>query len=215
MAVGAPRIGGYGGVAKTLHWLVFALVFAQYVVAITMPDIGRGTVPGTLINLHMSLGITILLVVVVRWLWRIDHRVPLATADMPAWEQPVARITHALLYLLLVVIPILGWINASARDWTIVVFGVGALPHLVAPKSRTRHAGRRRPHVPRVGTARGDRPACRRRRSITTSSAATACCSGCCPARVGERGTWRPAGAHGTAGRVSNRVRCCPASKAL
>lgn len=137
MAVAIPRIDSYGGVAKTLHWLVFALVFAQFAVAIAMPDIGRGTVPGALINLHMSLGISILLIVVVRWLWRIDHRVPLATADMPRWEQPVARTTHALLYLLLVVIPILGWINASARDWTIVVFGAAALPHLVAAKSRT------------------------------------------------------------------------------
>jgi cytochrome b561 len=136
MAVSTPRTGGYGDVAKTLHWLVFALVFAQFVVAIAMPDIGRATVPGALINLHMSLGITILLVIVVRWLWRIDHRVPVAVADMPAWEQRVARITHALLYLLLVVNPILGWINASARDWTIVVFGVAELPHLVAPKSR-------------------------------------------------------------------------------
>ncbi|HXU66595.1 MAG TPA: cytochrome b/b6 domain-containing protein, partial [Casimicrobiaceae bacterium] len=61
---------GYGVVAKALHWLVFALVLAQFVVAIMMPDIGRGTVPGTLINLHMSIGVTILLVIVVRWLWR-------------------------------------------------------------------------------------------------------------------------------------------------
>jgi cytochrome b561 len=129
----APR--GYGGVAKALHWLVFALVLAQYIVAITMPDIGRNTVPGTLINLHMSIGVTILLVIVVRWLWRVDHRVPLATADMAAWEQRFARVTHALLYLLLVIDPILGWANASARDFTITVFGIVALPHIVPAKS--------------------------------------------------------------------------------
>lgn len=126
---------GYGGVAKALHWLVFALVLAQYIVAIMMPDIGRGTVPGTLINLHMSIGVTILLVIVVRWLWQVDHRALPAIADMPAWEQRFARATHALLYLFLVIDPILGWANASARDWTITLFGIASLPHVVPPKS--------------------------------------------------------------------------------
>ena len=130
----APTSRGYGRVAKTFHWLVFALVFAQYVVALAMPDIGRGTEPGTLINLHMSLGATILLVIVVRWLWRIGHPVPLSTAG-PHWERDVARITHALLYLLLAVNPILGWMNASARDWKITIYGI-TLPHLVAPRAR-------------------------------------------------------------------------------
>lgn len=129
-------IQGYGPVAKALHWLVVALLIAQYVFALTMPDIGRNTVPGTLINLHMSFGLTILAVVVVRWLWRIGHPIPLATRDMPSWEQPLARIVHGALYVLLAVNPILGWMNASARDWTITVFGLFQLPHLVAARSR-------------------------------------------------------------------------------
>jgi len=132
----APRARGYDGVAKTLHWLVFALVLAQFSVAIAMPDIGRGTVPGTLINLHMSIGVAILLLVAVRWLWRAGHDVPLATGDLPRWEQRVARATHVLLYALLVANPILGWANASARDWKISVFGTFSLPHLVAPRAR-------------------------------------------------------------------------------
>ena len=125
----------YGGVAKALHWLVFALLLAQYIVAITMPNIGRGTVPGTLINLHMSIGVTILLVIAVRWLWQVDHRVLPATADTAAWEQRLARVTHALLYLFLVIDPILGWANASARDFTITVFGIVSLPPIVPAKS--------------------------------------------------------------------------------
>ena len=133
--VRAAPIQGYGPVAKTLHWLVVALLIAQYVFAFTMPDIGRNTVPGALINLHMSFGLTILAVVVVRWLWRIGHPIPLATRDMPSWEQPLARIVHGALYVLLVVSPILGWMNASARDWTITVFGLFQLPHLVAARS--------------------------------------------------------------------------------
>ena len=130
----ARDVAGYGRMAKAFHWTVFALVAAQFVVAIAMPDIGRGTKPDTLINLHLSLGFTILVVVAARWLWRLGHPVPLVTADVPPWEQQVARITHALFYVLLVVSPLLGWANASARDWDIIMFG-RALPHLVAPQS--------------------------------------------------------------------------------
>ena len=130
----APGVG-YGRMAKALHWLIFVLVAAQFVVAIAMPDIGRGTKPDTLINLHMTLGFTILAVIVIRWLWRIGHPVPLVTADVPEWEGKVAGATHALLYALLVANPFLGWANASARDWDIVVFGQ-SLPHLVAVQSR-------------------------------------------------------------------------------
>jgi len=124
----------YGRTAKALHWLVFVLVAAQFIVAVAMPDIGRGTKPDTLINLHMSLGFTIAAVIALRWLWRVGHPVPLVTADVPHWEQTVARVTHVLLYVLLFVNPLLGWANASARDWDIVVFGK-ALPHLVAAQS--------------------------------------------------------------------------------
>lgn len=132
----APAASGYGGVAKTLHWLVFALAFAQYVVAIAMPDIGRNTVPGALIDLHMSIGAAILAVIVVRWFWRIGYPVPLATSDLPGWEQPIARGMHVSLYALLAVNPVLGWLNASARDWTISLFGALTLPHLLAPHAR-------------------------------------------------------------------------------
>jgi len=131
----SASVGGYGAVAKTLHWLVFALVAAQFVVAFTMPEIHRGTKPDTLINLHMSLGFMIIVVIGIRWIWRIGHPVPLVTADVPAWEVSLARMTHVLLYALLVVNPFLGWANASARDWDIVLFGL-SLPHLVAAQSR-------------------------------------------------------------------------------
>jgi cytochrome b561 len=124
----------YGRMAKTLHWLVVVLVAAQFSVAFAMPDIGRGTKPDTLINLHMSLGFGIAAVIALRWLWRVGHPVPLVTADVPLWEQTVARVTHALLYVLLFVNPFLGWANASARDWDIVVFGK-TLPHLVVAQS--------------------------------------------------------------------------------
>ena len=124
----------YDRVAKWLHWVVFLLVFAQFVVAIAMPAPRRGTPPATLNSLHMSLGVMILVAIVGRWLWRLGHPVVVAEGAF-MWEQPVARITHLLLYALLAVSPILGWANASARDWPITLFGMLTLPHLVPARS--------------------------------------------------------------------------------
>src|SRR5665213_1105283 len=55
------RQPGYGTVAKSLHWLIVVLLIAQFSVAWTMPDIGRGTKPEDLIAVHLSLGAFILL----------------------------------------------------------------------------------------------------------------------------------------------------------
>jgi cytochrome b561 len=126
----------YGTVAKALHWSIFFLVAAQFVVAWSMPPIKRGVVPETLINLHLSLGVLILLVVIVRLLWRLGHPVPLASERGPAWLAAAARVTHVTFYVLLLVLPLLGWAAASARDWDVRPFDLTTLPRLLAPRNR-------------------------------------------------------------------------------
>jgi cytochrome b561 len=122
---------GYGTVAKTLHWLILSLLVVQFMIAWTMPDIEKDTRPDMLINLHLSMGIAILLLAGVRALWRFIHPVPLLVDGMPAWQHRSAQATHALLYALVIIIPLMGWANASARGWTIDLFGIGRLPPLV------------------------------------------------------------------------------------
>ena len=126
---------GYTPVAKLLHWLVVAILLAQYIVAWTMPHIGRNTKPETLINLHFSLGALALTVVIVRLVWRWTHAEPAPLDGVPPWLTQSARVTHILLYVLLLVIPVLGWINASWRGFTISVFGLFNLPQLIATRA--------------------------------------------------------------------------------
>ena len=130
---------GYGSLAKSLHWVVFALVLIQFVVAWTMPKIRRDVVPETLINLHMSFGMLIMAVVLIRVLWRRAHPVPPAAEGIPRWQQLIAGATHWLLYGLLLVLPILGWAAASSRDWTIRVFDLVTLPRLVPARASIGH----------------------------------------------------------------------------
>jgi cytochrome b561 len=124
----------YGGTAKTLHWLILALLIVQFVVAWTMPHIGRNTPVTTLISLHFTIGVVILTVAVVRLAWRLVAGAPAPEAGLPAWQNTSAHIVHWLLYLLLLVIPVLGWINADWRGMPIVMFGL-ELPKLIAPRA--------------------------------------------------------------------------------
>jgi cytochrome b561 len=126
--------GTYSGVAKTLHWLIVLLLIAQFIFAWTMPEIRRDTPVTTLISLHFTFGIIILAVAVVRLIVRLVHGEPEPEDGLPPWQMTSARVLHWLLYLLLFVIPILGWMNASWRGMPIVMFGA-ELPMLVAKRA--------------------------------------------------------------------------------
>ena len=125
---------GYTSTAKFLHWLIVALLIAQFIFAWTMPHIGRNTPVTTLISLHFTFGIIVLAVGIVRLAWRVTHKEPAPLDGLPPWQVLSARVVHWSLYILLFVVPILGWINASWRGMPIVIFGT-ELPQLVATRA--------------------------------------------------------------------------------
>jgi cytochrome b561 len=119
----------YGSVARALHWLVFALVATQIVIGWTMPHIRRGTPQEGLVGWHLSVGAVLMLIVVLRLVWRMHHPTPLTTSLTP-WEHTLAKLTHGLLYVLLLVIPALGWAAAGYFGYTVRLFGFIPLPAL-------------------------------------------------------------------------------------
>jgi cytochrome b561 len=126
---------GYTGTAKSLHWIILALLIVQFILAWTMPDIRRDTKPDTLINLHLSFGMLILGVAVIRLAWRLLQGEPEPADGLPPWQMQSARAIHWLLYVLLFVLPILGWVNASWRGFPVVLFGLFELPKLLATRA--------------------------------------------------------------------------------
>jgi cytochrome b561 len=90
-----------------LHWLIVALLIAQFTFAWTMPHIGRNTPITTLISLHFTFGVVILAVALVRLLWRLGHSEPEPERGLPPWQITTSRIVHWLLYFLLLVVPVL------------------------------------------------------------------------------------------------------------
>ena len=121
---------GYGATARSLHWLMLVLIAAQYAIAWTMPDVGPGTLPTGLIAWHLSLGTLILLLVLARALWRLLHSAPLASDTLRPWQRRLSGVVHVLLYTTLVLLPLMGWGNASAHGWEVSLAGYVHLPAL-------------------------------------------------------------------------------------
>jgi cytochrome b561 len=124
----------YTDTAKILHWLILALLIVQYILAWTMPHFRRDTQPDILIKLHFAIGMLILAVAVVRLAWRAMQGEPAPEDGVPPWQVQSARVMHGLLYVLLFVLPILGWVNASWRGFSATWFG-WAFPKLVATRA--------------------------------------------------------------------------------
>jgi cytochrome b561 len=129
---GTAKPRRYDGVAKTLHWLILLLLIVQYIVAWTMPHIGRTTPNEGLVSLHFSTGVTILAVVILRLVWRWTHPAPTLRGIVPAWQYWLAYASHLLLYLVLLVLPILGWVDACFRGYSVEFFGLFTIPQWIA-----------------------------------------------------------------------------------
>jgi cytochrome b561 len=129
----------YSATAKGLHWLIVLLLAVQFVTAFLLPHIGRDTRPTTVINLHFSFGVLILLVMAVRFVHRLLHPVPLEAHDAAPWERFLARTTHRLFYLILLVSPVLGWASASAHSLPVSLFGIVPLPAIAPPGAGWAH----------------------------------------------------------------------------
>jgi cytochrome b561 len=84
-----------------------------------------------LYSYHKWIGITVLLLVVLRLLWRATHRPPPLLPGMPRWQEIAAHGVHHGLYLLMLAVPLTGWLMSSALGFPVVWFGVLPLPDLI------------------------------------------------------------------------------------
>jgi cytochrome b561 len=103
----------YTRTAILLHWLIAILIGANIILAI-----GSGYVPDSyvrpMIDLHKSIGITVLLLFFARLAWRLTHKPPAFPADYKPWEAKAAHAAHVALYILIIAMPVTGWIHDSA-----------------------------------------------------------------------------------------------------
>jgi cytochrome b561 len=124
-------VSRYGLVAVALHWVIVAGVIAQYFLAEAAEE-AEGAVAGAsdAANIHMSIGITILALALVRALWRMAELPPARPAAMKSYEIALARVAHSAFYVLLFALPLTGWALATADGQPLRYFGLFELPQL-------------------------------------------------------------------------------------
>jgi cytochrome b561 len=121
----------YGAVAKTLHWLIAALVLVMFGLGWYMSDLPLGQHKFDMYQLHKSIGISIAFLAAARLLWRLFNPAPPLPRSLQPWERTAARVNHALLYAMLCVQPTIGFLQSNAANFPIVWWGVVRLPPLI------------------------------------------------------------------------------------
>lgn len=119
----------YSTVSLVLHWLIAALVVTQ-IVLIAAHEATEGSISREYVNLHKSVGLSILVLTLIRLGWRIANpAIPLPDST-PRWQKLVARGTHVLFYVFLIAMPLVGWAASSAAGRDILWFGLFEWPAL-------------------------------------------------------------------------------------
>jgi cytochrome b561 len=125
----------WGALSQLFHWTIVVLLIVQVTLAFMAEDLPNGLRKLTLLARHKSVGITILILVILRLIWRQLNQNPDLPGNLKPYERLAARFTHIALYVLLFAMPLSGWMMSSARGFPVSWFGFIQLPDLV-PKSK-------------------------------------------------------------------------------
>jgi cytochrome b561 len=108
-----------------LHWVLACGLLAQVILGWWMLSVPK-TPPGlraSWFNVHKSIGLTLAVLVLVRLAWRITHPVE-QSAQLPSWQQRAARATHRLLYILMLLLPLSGYLGSTFTRYPVRYFGM-------------------------------------------------------------------------------------------
>ena len=118
----------WGHDSQLLHWSIVVLIVVLGYLGLTMTDLANSPDKIRLNSLHKSIGLTLLELVMLSLLWRVYAGAPRPLPGSPAWQERIATLTHFALYVLLLAIPISGWILNSATGFPLQWFGMINLP---------------------------------------------------------------------------------------
>jgi cytochrome b561 len=135
----------WGAIAQTLHWLIVVLIIAQVILANIAEDLPLGMKKLAMFARHKSVGITILVLAVIRLAWRWANPTPELPSTLKPYERVLANVTHAGLYILLFAMPVTGWMMTSARGFPVSWFNLFQLPDFV-PKNQSLYNAMKETH---------------------------------------------------------------------
>jgi cytochrome b561 len=122
----------YNVVAMALHWAIAALILLDFAFALSFSQFnpGQALYLPSAYPLHMSTGLSVLSLSVLRVVWRLIHKAPALPADMRVVTRWLARLSHWFLYGFMLVAPLTGWLVLLVRRKPISMFGLFTWPNL-------------------------------------------------------------------------------------
>lgn len=126
-------LSSYGSVAKFLHWAMFLILSGMVTLGFYMHELPNSPDKIQLYGLHKSIGITVLLLVFLRLVWRARNPVPKLPEEAGKVEKAGAHGAHILLYMIMFALPVSGWVGSSYSGFQVSVFGLFTMPDLVGP----------------------------------------------------------------------------------
>jgi cytochrome b561 len=118
----------WGAVAQSFHWLIAVLILGTMVLGWVMVYWPVGPTQFSLYALHKSIGLTVFALVVLRLGWRLASTAPELPAQMPHWERRAAHGAHVLLYLLIIAMPVSGYLINAGAGFPLTWFGLVRIP---------------------------------------------------------------------------------------
>jgi cytochrome b561 len=124
----------WGSLAKFFHWTIVLAILTQAVVGLTMVNLPKSPKVIPYFTFHKSLGLTIFALAVLRLAWKLFDTRPDEPSTMPRWQVTGAKLGHALLYILLFLVPLSGWwYDSVAALRPLYFWGLFEVPHIGAP----------------------------------------------------------------------------------
>ena len=123
----------WGALSKALHWIIVLLILTQWVIAQRADALPNGLAKLQALAWHKSFGMTILMLAVIRLVWRWANPVPTLDGVTKSWERALAHLSHVLLYALIFAMPLTGWLMSSAKNYPVSWFKLFQWPDLVQP----------------------------------------------------------------------------------
>lgn len=122
----------WGAVARAFHWLIAALILVQFVIGSIAEDMKLTPAKLDLFVWHKSIGVTVLVLALLRLLWRLGNPPPVPPAGTAAWETKLAAAAHWVLYALIFAVPLSGWWVSDASRVPFKAFFLVPMPDFIA-----------------------------------------------------------------------------------
>lgn len=124
-------VARYGTTARLGHWLSALLLVGSFTLGYVMTELAMSPTKLKYFSYHKWIGVTVFALAALRLAWRLWARAPALPTAMRAWERHIAAATHGLLYLLLLLVPLSGWLMSSAKGFQTVYLGRWPIPDLI------------------------------------------------------------------------------------